>query len=104
MKTLEGFQRKDLRAQAHSLKPLIQIGQAGLSEGLLASFDETLLSRELVKVRFLAFKENRKEIAAELAELSKSELVGMIGNVAIFYRQNPDKDQRVVKLARRPNT
>jgi RNA-binding protein len=104
MKSLEGFQRKDLRAKAHSLKPLIQIGQAGLSEGLLASFDETLLSRELVKVRFLAFKESRKEIAAELAELSKAELVGMIGNVAIFYRQNPDEDQRVIKLARRPNT
>jgi RNA-binding protein len=99
MEPLKGSQRKYLRAQAHHLKPLVMIGAKGLTGQILGSVDLALNDHELIKVKFGEFKEAKKEISEEIAEATQSELVGLIGNIAIFYRQHPNPEKRKIKIS-----
>jgi len=98
MDKLKGSQKKYLRAQAHHLKPLVIIGTKGITGQLIGSVDLALKDHELIKVKFGEFKESKKEISAEIATATKSELAGLIGNIAIFYRQNPAPEKRKIKI------
>jgi RNA-binding protein len=99
METLKGSQRKNLRAQAHHLKPLVMIGAKGVTDQLVGSVNIALNDHELIKVKFGEFKEAKKEISEEIAKATKSELVGLIGNIAIFYRRHPDPEKRKIKIS-----
>ena len=96
MEQLKGSQRKYLRSQAHHLKPLVLIGRNGINSQVIGSVDLALKDHELIKVKFGEFKDAKKEISAEIAQATKSELVGIIGNIAIFYRQNPAPEKRKI--------
>jgi RNA-binding protein len=98
MTDLTSTQRKHLRAMAHHLKPVVQIGQGGLTPSVLAAVGTALDAHELIKVKFLAFREHKRELAEEIGEASRAQLVGMIGNVGIFYRRHVDADRRQVDL------
>ena len=76
----------------------LKVGKAGLSESFLQSVREALVHRELIKVKFDEFKDQKKRLAPELAEKTESRLVTLIGNVAVLYRQHPDPDRRKVRL------
>jgi RNA-binding protein len=99
MEKLKGSQKKYLRAQAHHLKPLVMIGAKGVTGQLIGSVDSALKGHELIKVKFGEFKEAKKEISEEIAKTTKSELVGLIGNIAIFYRQHPEPEKRKIKIS-----
>ncbi|MFC1821860.1 ribosome assembly RNA-binding protein YhbY [Thermodesulfobacteriota bacterium] len=103
MKKLEGFQRKYLRGLAHSLKPVVLIGQKGLTAEVLRSAKQAFERHELIKVKFHDFKE--KEQKAELIELLEqetgSEIVGIIGHTTIFFRQQSDPEKRNISLPQR---
>ncbi|MBS3809931.1 MAG: YhbY family RNA-binding protein [Desulfobacterales bacterium] len=100
MQTLKGHQRKHLRGLAHGIKPHAMIGQKGLSPAVIEAINEALDAHELIKVKFLDFKEkDQKKVAAGTIENETGcELVGMIGHMAIFYRQHPDPEKQKVKL------
>ncbi len=98
MEKLKGSVKKQLRSLAHHLKPVVMVGRNGISEQLKASVDAALKDHELIKVKFLDFKEEKKEIAREIAEITKSEVIGIIGNIVIFYRQHPQAELRKIKL------
>jgi len=98
MEQLKGTQRKYLRSKAHHLKPLVIIGRNGINKQVIGSVDLALKDHELIKVKFGEFKEAKKEISAEIAQATKSELIGIIGNIAIFYRQNPAPEKRKIKI------
>lgn len=91
---LSSAQRKFLRGRAHHLDPVVQIGKAGLTAGVLEAVDRALESHELLKVKFIEHKEERKALLKELAEKLSAEPVGLIGNVAILFRRHPDEDHR----------
>jgi len=55
----------------------------------LAALNQALETHELVKVKFEAFKDQKKLLAPELAEKTGSRLVLRVGNVAVYYRQRP---------------
>jgi RNA-binding protein len=95
-KKLKGLQRQYLRGLAHRLNPVVQIGKHGVSDEAVAEIDQALTDHELIKIRFNEFKEDKKNLSAGIADRSGSELVGMIGNVAIFYRENPEKTKKIV--------
>lgn len=91
---LSETQKKYLRGLGHSLKPLILVGDAGLSEGLLAEFESTLAHHELIKVRVNAEgRDARDAMISELCSHSGAELVQGIGNIALLFRRNPDKQR-----------
>jgi RNA-binding protein len=87
---LTGAQRKFLRGRAHGLEPVVQVGHAGLTPGVIRSVDEALDAHELIKVR-LHQPDDKRTAATELAEGSAAALCGLIGHTVILYRPNRDK-------------
>ncbi len=98
MQKLTGAQRRQLRGQGSLIKPHIYIGKNGLAEQVVRAIDEALDDHELIKVRFLEFKEEKKKLAADIEKLCGCEMVGMIGHVALFYRQQTDPTKRKISL------
>ena len=86
---LNGAQRRYLRGLANPRKALVQVGEAGLTEGVLAALDLALNDHELVKVR-LREPEDKKGTAQELAERSGAALCGLVGHTVILFRPNPE--------------
>jgi len=89
---LNSSQKRYLRGLAHSLKPVIMVGNKGVSDALIAEFSIALDDHELIKVKLAG--DDRDERAAQIARLGeagKAELVQSIGKVACFYRRNADK-------------
>jgi RNA-binding protein len=85
-------QRKHLRRLGHDRKPIVLVGQGGVSPNLVAELDRALTDHELVKLRArVGDRETRDQILAELAAETGAELVQRIGNVALFYRPNPEQ-------------
>jgi RNA-binding protein len=95
MLPLANAQVRDLKAQAQRLKATLKLGKEGLSPQFLAALDEVLKHHELVKVKFDEFKEQKKELAPQLAEKSGSHLVTRVGNVAVLYRPKPVEDKQL---------
>jgi RNA-binding protein len=91
--SLTSRQRKHLRGLAHSLEPLVSVGAAGLSPGVLGQIDAALTAHELIKVR-LRDPEDKKALADEIASRSGAALCGLVGHVVILYRANPE-DPRI---------
>jgi RNA-binding protein len=95
---LAGFQRKALRARAHGLAPVAQVGSAGVTDRVVAAIDAALRDHELVKVRMLQ-PPDKKAMASELARATSAALCGLVGHTAILYR--PDAESpRVVPPSR----
>jgi RNA-binding protein len=85
-------QKKYLRGLGHNLKPLVMVGDAGLSESLLAEYEATLAHHELIKVKLRgADRVARDKMINELCVNHSACLVQRIGNVALLYRENPEK-------------
>lgn len=90
--TLSESQKKYLRGLGHQLKPLIIVGNAGLSESVLAEYESTLAHHELIKVKVRAGdRATRDAMIQKLCKDYYAELVQCIGNVALIYRANHDK-------------
>jgi RNA-binding protein len=100
---LKGYQKKYLKGLAHGIKPLVFVGQKGLSSTVSQAIDESLATHELIKVKFVDFKDKdqKEEIADAIEQETASELVGMIGHVAIFYREQPDPEKRRIDVPKR---
>lgn len=103
MEALKGYQKKFLKALAHGLKPVVFIGQKGLTATLIESIHEALGTHELIKVKFVEFKDRQQKLstAEALAAEVDCQLVGMIGHMAIFYRQQTDPEKRKIQLPQR---
>jgi len=93
MSSLTNAKIRELKARAQLMKPTLKVGHEGLSTAFLAALDEALKHHELVKVKFANFKEQKKELAPQLAEKTGSELVMRVGNVAVLYRAKPVEEK-----------
>lgn len=98
MEKLNGKQRGYLRGLAHGLNPIVQIGKNGLTESVLKQIDEALSKHELIKIKFIDFKDEKKEIAAEIEKKLNCEMCGSIGHIFVFFRQNKDPEKRVIQF------
>lgn len=83
--------KKQYRAAAHSLKPVVMIGQSGLTPAVLAEIDIALDVHELIKIKIRAERDERKAIVSAICQESHAELIQSIGQVAVIYRKNPKK-------------
>ena len=88
---LNSTQRKHLRGLAHSLEPVVRVGQKGLTDSILAETAKALESHELIKVRIDAEGSERKTLAAALAEKAEADLAGVVGKIAILYKAREEK-------------
>jgi len=94
---LTGKQKSFLRALAHKLKPVVQIGHQGVTDGVLAALGVALDRHELIKVKVAGEAEvDAAEIAPKLAKGTKSQLVQIIGHTVVLYRRHPDSPKIVL--------
>jgi RNA-binding protein len=83
-------QRRHLKGLAHSLKPVILMGNAGLTGAVIAATDQALDAHELVKVRLPGVERRERDAALLLlAGRTGSTMVTRIGHVAVLYRPHP---------------
>lgn len=88
--SLNEAQKRQLRGLGHTLKPVVIIGAAGLSEGVLAEIDGSIRHHELIKVRVNAEdRDSRNAMIEHICQETGAELIQRIGHVALLYRRNP---------------
>ena len=94
-----GKRRRALRALAHPLKPAVQIGQRGITAGILGQIDTALTDHELIKVKLSADCPVEKDEAGEkLVSKLGCELAGIVGRVLVLYRKHPENPRIESKL------
>jgi RNA-binding protein len=98
MTTLSSKQKKYLKSQAHPLKAVIQIGKAGVTPQSIESINSALNSHEMVKVKFIAFKEEKEKFLDEICTVSHSHFVSLIGHVLTLYREHENPEKRKYNL------
>ncbi len=85
---MDNKQKASLVAAAHHLKPVVMIGQKGLTSNVTAEADQALTAHELIKIKIsVDDKEERFTIAQEICEQLNATVVKLIGNIAIIYRK-----------------
>lgn len=90
--TLSNQQKKKLKSHAHDLKPVVRVGQSGLTASVLDEIELAIDHHELIKVKISAAdREDKKRVIEKIAEQSRSEVIQTIGFTAVFYRENADK-------------
>ncbi|NLM11362.1 MAG: ribosome assembly RNA-binding protein YhbY [Clostridiaceae bacterium] len=94
---LTGKQRSYLRSLANVIPAIFQIGKGGISDNVIKQFDEALEARELVKGTVLKNSEfSAREVSEELALSLGAEIVQVIGNRFVLYRES--KENKVIEL------
>jgi RNA-binding protein len=89
--TLSSKERAELRAEAHHLLPAVHVGHQGLTDTVLQTLDDTLRTRELVKVALSKTTDvSAKEAAHQLAEKLGADVVQTIGRTCTLFRENPE--------------
>jgi RNA-binding protein len=84
-------QKKHLRRLAHPLNPIVMLGNAGLTDGVVNELDRALNDHELVKVSArVGERDARNEALAGLAARTSAQLVQRVGNVGVFYRRRKE--------------
>jgi RNA-binding protein len=89
LEPLGNSQIRKFKAAAQHLEPILKIGKAGLSDGFVQSVNTALGQHELVKIKFTDFKDQKKEMAPQLAGKTSSHLVMRVGNVMVLHRPRP---------------
>ncbi len=98
---MNSVRKKQLKAQAHTLKPVIIVGQAGLKESVLNEIEITLDTHELIKIKIRAERDDRKVIQEQIITESKAELIQSIGQIIVIYRKRPEPKVEKVTGPRR---
>ncbi len=98
---LTGKQKRFLRAEAHHLDPIFQVGKGGVNDAMLAQLREVLEVRELIKVRILDnCEDDKNDVAVELAEGTGAELVQLIGLTVVLYKESKNKKKIILPKAK----
>ena len=89
--------RRELRADAHSLNPVVSISQKGLSPTVLQEIDRCLKAHELIKIRvFEADREARDALLTEICATLHAAPVQHIGKLLVIWRENPETSEPAV--------
>ena len=89
--TLSPNQKRHLRGLGHHLKPVVWIGQHGLSANVMAEIGQALDSHELIKIKVAADHDTRIEIADAILSETNAEAIHRIGQMLVLFRRNPKK-------------
>ena len=95
---IAGAKLRHLKALAQKLEPILNVGKNRLSPAFMQSVNEALDRRELIKIKFAEFKDQKKELARELSEQTQSQVIMQVGHVVVLYRENPDPQKRAIKF------
>lgn len=86
--TLNTKQKSYLRGLAHKLKPVVMIGNAGVTEGVINEIQSSLQHHELIKIRISGMdRPERLATIDEICAQAGGDLVTTIGHIAVLYRK-----------------
>ena len=95
---LTSKQRKTLEKLAHDLQPVVIVGGAGVTDGVISMVDNSLAAHELIKVKFNEYKDEIRDLTTELCEKTDATLVRIIGFTVILFRKAEEEEDRKIKL------
>jgi RNA-binding protein len=96
--SLTGEQLRKLKAKAQNIKPTIQIGRDGLSQGQLDRVNHELAHHELIKIKFNDHKAHKTDLSQEITTKTGATQVDLIGNTLVLYRQSQYPDKRKIAV------
>ena len=97
MNQLNQVQKSRLRRQAYQLKPIVMIGNKGLTEAVQLELNQALTDHELVKIKISGYdKDSRETMTQSILDVQKAQLIQQVGHVIVVYRKS-NKQQKVKK-------
>lgn len=92
-------QRKQLKALAHHLKPMVQIGHKGMTNELIAEIIRNLDDHELIKIKMKTEdKELKNAWIAEISQRTDATFINLMGHIATFFRPSSNSDKQKIKI------
>ncbi len=88
---MKAIDKQQLKSDAHSLNPVVMLGQHGLTDAVLAEIEQALDYHELIKIKIRAERDERKLISEKICKQTNAELIQSIGACIVIYRLNPNK-------------
>lgn len=94
---LTGKQKRYLRSEAHHLNPVFQVGKGGVNENMIKTIGEAIEVRELMKISILQNCDmDKSEVADELSKGAGAEIVQIIGNTIVLYKESKENKQLIL--------
>lgn len=87
-------ERKLLEKAAHDIQPVVIVGGAGVTDGVIQMVETSLAAHELIKIKYNEYKDEKIELTDEICQKCDATLVRIIGNVAILFRQAEKEEDR----------
>ncbi len=91
-------QRQYLRGIAHHLKPVVNIGKNGVTDGTFHCINDALKSHELIKIKYKTDKSELDKFINSITQKLSCNVVGKIGHIIIIYKQHEDPEKQKIKL------
>ncbi|HEX7037837.1 MAG TPA: ribosome assembly RNA-binding protein YhbY [Pseudomonadales bacterium] len=92
--------RRRLKRIAHHLEPVVQVGERGVTDAVIAETRRALDDHELIKVRLAGDRDARSAMARELAGACEADVVQSIGRIVVLFRKNPEPNHKLSNLTR----
>jgi len=87
---LNSAQTKQLKSLAHPLKPVVRMGQKGLTDAVIAEIELALDHHELIKVKLAGGRDERDDVVSQIIARTQSERIALTGGIVVLYRQHPE--------------
>ncbi|MDB4020945.1 YhbY family RNA-binding protein [Litorivicinus sp.] len=97
---LTSVRKKQMRAIGHHLKPVVLIGDQGISAGVVDELNRALNDHELVKVKVRAERDIRKKLIESLCEKTDAQCIQTTGTMALIFRPTENPNPRLSNLIR----
>jgi RNA-binding protein len=98
---LPAAERKALKARAHSLNPILQLGEKGLTDAVVAEIERAIAAHGLIKIRAAPLNRDEREVAlASICERTGAHAVQHIGKMLVVYRKKPEEAKEPTRTAR----
>ena len=96
---LSNKQKQHLKGLAHQLKPVVQLGQNGLTEGVLAEIENALSFHELIKVKVATDDREMKQLIIDaIVRETEAIYIAKIGHIVVLFRQSENKKVELPRL------
>ena len=97
---LNGQMKKAFRGVAHHLDPVVSVSDRGLSDGIVAETERALNDHELIKVKIVGDREERGEVIKQIGKIDATEVIQIVGGVALVYRRSRDPNPALSNIYR----